>query len=104
MVVYARESPTFSVESYNWLSVNIVFVQIRIQSRKQYITCTLHYIVEYIQYTVHSHNIIEGLKINGPFSQSRSQICITHTVHISPSPHLFVLEVKVQYTTIQTKT
>ena len=47
MVVYARESPTFSVENYNWLSANIVFVQIQIQSEKQYITCTLHYIVEY---------------------------------------------------------
>ena len=52
IVVYTRESPTFFVKSYNWLSVSIVFVQIRIQSGKQYITCTLHYIVEYIQHNI----------------------------------------------------
>ena len=43
---------------------------------------TVHYtyttllIVEYIQHILHYNNIIEGLKINGPFSQSRSQITV----------------------------
>ena len=42
----------YNLFSYNWLSVSVVFVQMRIQSGKQYTTCTLHYIVEYIQHSL----------------------------------------------------
>ena len=49
MVVCTRKSNIFSI-NLQLVVIKHCIVQIRIQSGKQYTTCTLHYIVEYIQH------------------------------------------------------